>query len=241
MRGATLLLATGLLAACDTQRHARGFEASSPVASEDLRVDAASIWPLDTGTTWWRELEGAEFAWTVSPDPSGGVRSDEGGHRVMVLRASEGGGREVIEVEKPSDDSRTVFDPPLALCPPTLRCGETFVSTSAARVHRIDGGQERDRGTSRRTVEVAGTSVVTCPMLDRGRTWAVRTSLETRLGVAVASVETTRWIHAEHGPVAERTEERIRVFGLPARERIRTVVRLPGPPANPGASAAEAP
>lgn len=144
-------------------------------------------------------------------------------------------------MDKPADDSRTIFDPPLTLCPATLRCGESFASTSAARVVRLESGEERDRGTARRVTELLGTSVVTCPSLGRGQAMVVRTSLDTRLGMAVASVETTRWIHPELGAVAERTLERVSVMGFSARERVRTVVRLPRQPSNPATGAVEAP
>lgn len=243
MRRAALLAATALLPACATAPvvPSPSFEASPPVADEALMLEAERLWPLGVGSSTWSEIEGPAFTWTVSRDASGTIHSDEGGHRVMVLRASNQGGREALQVDKPSDDSRTIFDPPLTLCPATLRCGEPFASTSAALVVRMESGEERDLGTAQRVTELLGTSVVTCPALGRGTVMVVRTSLETRLGMAVASVETTRWIHPEQGAVAERTAERVSVLGFSARERVRTSVRLPERPANPTAGAVEAP
>lgn len=64
------------------------------MADAALLVEAERLWPLETGSDRWSEIDGHDFVWTVSRDPSGTVRSAEGGHRVMVLQASAQGGRE---------------------------------------------------------------------------------------------------------------------------------------------------
>lgn len=245
---AILLLAAALPFACAAPRTPDlagiRLENAPAVAEPLLEIDSASIWPMQPGATRWCEVDDRgglpAFAWTVTADPAGVVRADEGGHRVMTIRATNSGGREVTAVDKPADDSRTLFEPALPLCPARLRCGEPFESSCAARVVRAGDGSERDQGTARRRTELVGRCRIVCPLLGETEALQVHTRLETRLRLAVAQVETTRWIVPGHGPVAERTEERISVLGLPARERRRTVVRLPEPAANPASGTSEA-
>jgi len=214
------------------------------VAEPGLEIDAAAIWPMQPGMTRWCEVDEhggrTPFAWTVTSTPTGGVRADEGGHRALVIRETDSGGREAMAVDKPADDARTLFEPALALCPARLRCGEPFESTSSARVVRASDGSDRDQGTANRSTELVGRCRLVCPLLGATEALQVHTRLETRLRFAVALVETTRWIVPGHGPVAERTVERVSVMGLPARERCRTVVRLPEPAANPASRTSEA-
>jgi hypothetical protein len=220
------------------------FDCEPAVAEPRLEIDAAAIWPMQPGMTRWCEVDErggrTPFAWTVMDSPTGGVRADEGGHRAVMIRETDSGGREAMAVDKPADDARTLFEPALALCPARLRCGEPFESTASARVVRASDGSERDHGSAWRRTELVGRCRLTCPLLGQTEALQVHTRLETRLRFAVALVETTRWIVPGHGPVAERTEERISVMGLLARERCRTVVRLPEPAANPASRTSEA-
>ena len=241
-------LAMAALVGCATPRpEARGegprFHAEPARADPSLRLDAAAMFPTRSSTTLWHEVEpgGSDFEWTLVAESDGLTLSREGAHRAMQMRVGPSGGREATRVDKPADDARTLFDPPLPLCPAQLRGGEPFESTAAVRLVRLVDGSERDRGTATRRTELVGLAMVECPMLGRAEAMEVRTSLQTRLGLAQASIESTRWVHPALGPVAERTEERVNVMGLPVKAQSRLVVRIPGRPEHPDAAATEAP
>lgn len=241
-------LAIAALVGCATPRpDASGtsprFHAEPARADPSVRLDAGAMFPTRSSTTVWHEVEpgGVDFEWTLVAESDGITLSREGTHRTLQMRVGPSGGREALRVDKPADDARTLFDPPLPLCPAQLRGGEPFESTAAVRLVRLVDGAERDRGTATRRTELVGVAMVECPMLGRGEAMEVRTSLRTRLGLAQASIESTRWVHPALGPVAERTEERVDVMGLPVQARSRLVVRIPRKPEHPDAAATEAP
>lgn len=249
MRFAAAVLAA-VLAGCAAERPAERIDAAifhaEPARPDpSLRIDADQVFPLTEPPSWWREETeagvGTPFLRTADRRADGVTTISEGDARAMMIRATASGGREVMQVDRPADDSRTAFEPALLLCPSTLQCGAAVESTSPARVMRLSDGAERDHGTATRRMELRGQAVIRRPGAPEATAIEVHSVLETRLAHATARIDSTRWIVPGTGPVAERTEERVTVLGLFPRVRTRTVVRLPGPPANPATAPAEAP
>lgn len=217
------------------------FTVSTARPEPSIRLEAEDLFPLQASEARWTLLEdGTLDTWTCVPERDGSTMH-EGGHRTMSLRRSADGGRELVATDKPEDGARTVFDPPLRLCGPSLAAGETVQSSCDVRLLGLPEGGEKDRGTAVRRMWIAGRASIEVPGIGRMDTVEVRSTLETRLGMATARVQSTRWILPGRGSVAERRVERVSVMGLSTGDRVRTLVRNAGNPAAAVADPAQAP
>jgi len=134
-------------------------------------------------------------------------------------------GRWFLEsVDAIGDRSRSEFSPALGMAPARLAPGEIVAAEAQMRVTYLKSGESRTQGPSRRTIEHGGAVLAELPT---GPTvvQVIKVRFESTMTSAQAIHVSEFYVLPGVGPVAERTSDLVRVFGLRLRESNHEFVR----------------
>ncbi|MCE9618531.1 MAG: hypothetical protein K8R92_01315 [Planctomycetes bacterium] len=195
----------------------------------ECSVEAKDLYPAAEGTSLWRVESGADegdvIEMKVSRAADGAWSIEEPGQRVTRLQWNEDGSCAMHGVDSLTERTRSVFDPPLPMCPTRLTSASPFESSSAMRVESTDTGKERDRGPAARTLTIEGKANITTEL---GTFDCTVVTMQFTAALRHAAVErsVTIWSAQGIGPIAERTREKVVVLGLFPRTADRLLVKI---------------
>lgn len=195
-----------------------------PVGADQLSINVAPALrhialegPRTRLTTRRPAAGGTSVDKVLYEGPSGAPLGDT--RQTLELLITPAGDSAVVSTAEQADSVVTYFDPPLIAVPAQLQPGQTFTQNLGMRVYPIKSPDRlKTKGHGTQEVTFAARERVRVPA---GEFDAAR--LDSLFGMALdnakVTVKTTSWYAEGVGLIAERSSERVTVFGLNIRSR----------------------
>ncbi len=208
---------------CTPPRPGYVFRASPLDASRAVALSGDEIMGYGRSAERWTEVANA-IPLTEQFPCDGALTIDGIGDEITTYSRAADGSWRLDAVDAPRDDSHSVFAPPLTVAPAQLKPGESMRSEATMRVTSLKSGADKTIGPTKRVLSHAGAAIAELP---DGPVIAqvVTVRFEANLTGAQAYHESEVYIVPGLGPIAERTSDLVRVFGLRLRETTHEFVR----------------
>ncbi|MFO0828262.1 MAG: hypothetical protein U0572_08940 [Phycisphaerales bacterium] len=222
----TGIVALGGCSAAPTLDASRARDAGpGAVVADDLR-------PAPAGTVRWRSvsglLEGCEFDVVTDASTVAGATNATRTADVETAHWSVApdGSVVLVAVDSHPDRTRSVFEPPLLLAPPTLPLQQPVEVESSMRAVLIANPEsERDRGSGHRTVRYVGTESIMVNGAQR-EAQVVEVDFIAELRNAKAERHSRLWVVPGDGIVAEEWAETLTILKVFTKRSNQTAMRL---------------
>ncbi len=219
---ASLALAA-TLTGCTPPKAPYAFRASALEADHAVALTGDEIMGRGRPPEQWVDVASGRALAERFPEV-GAMEVDGIGDEIKRYSRDEQGRWFLESVDAVGDRSRSEFSPALGMAPARLAPGEIMTAEAQMRVTYLKSGEARTQGPSRRTVEHGGAMLAELPT---GPTVVqlVKVRFESTMTSAQAIHVSELYVLPGVGPVAERTSDLVRVFGLRLRESSHEVVR----------------
>ncbi|MBM4111318.1 MAG: hypothetical protein FJ254_08200 [Phycisphaerae bacterium] len=220
---AVVVASAASMVGCTPPKPTYVFKASPLAAEHALALTGDEIMGRGRPPEQWVEVASGRPVTERFPDV-GAMDVDGIGDEVKRYIRDEDGRWFLESVDAIGDRSRSEFGPALGMAPARLAPGEMMTAEAQMRVTYLKDGTPRTQGPARRTLEHGGAMIAELPT---GPT--VVQLVKVRFDSAMTSAQATHvaelYILPGFGPVAERTSDLVRVFGLRLRESNYEFVR----------------
>lgn len=217
------LLALAALAGCTPPKATYAFRASPLEADQAIALTGDEIMGRGRPPEQWVEVASGRAVTERFPE-IGAMDVDGIGDEIKRYSRDEEGRWFLESVDAIGDRSRSAFSPALGVAPARLAPGEIMTAEAQMVVTYLKSGEARTQGPSRRTLEHGGAMLAELPT---GPTVVqlVKVRFESTMTSAQAIHVSELYVLPGVGPVAERTSDLVRVFGLRLRESSHEFVR----------------
>lgn len=219
----TLLVAAAALAGCTPPKPSYLFRASPLEPQHAVALTGDDIVGRGRPDEQWVDVATGRPVTERFPR-EGAMAVDGIGDEVKRYQRDERGGWHLVSVDSLVDDARSEFTPSLTIAPPRIAPGESLTSESRMLVVSLKDGAPRTAGPARRTIEHAGAMIAELPS-GPAVVQMLRIRFDSTLTSAQAQHVAELYVMPGVGPVAERTSDTVRVFGLRLRESTHEFVR----------------
>ncbi len=195
-----------------------------PVGADELSINVAPVLryialkgPRTRLSTRSTSAVGTSVDRIVSEGPGGSPLPET--RQTLELLTTPAGDMAVATTTEQADSVVTHFDPPLIAVPARLNPGQTLKQSLAMRVYPIkspDRVKTKGQGTQEITFAARERVRVPAGEFDSAR---LDTLFRMALDNAKVTVKTTSWYAEGVGLIAERSSERVTVFGLNVRSK----------------------
>jgi len=217
------LLALAALAGCTPPKATYAFRASPLEADQAIALTGDEIMGRGRPPEQWVEVASGRAVTERFPE-IGAMDVDGIGDEIKRYSRDDEGRWFLESVDAIGDRSRSAFSPALGVAPARLAPGEIMTAEAQMVVTYLKSGEARTQGPSRRTLEHGGAMLAELPT---GPTVVqlVKVRFESNMTSAQAIHVSELYVLPGVGPVAERTSDLVRVFGLRLRESSHEFVR----------------
>lgn len=217
------LVLAAMLVGCTPPKATYAFRASPLEADHAVALSGDEIMGRGRPPEQWVEVASGRALTERFPD-IGAMEVDGIGDEIKRYSRDSAGCWFLESVDAIGDRSRSEFSPALLMAPVQLVPGQILTGESQMRVTYLKSGDERTQGPSRRTIEHGGAMLADLPT---GPTVVqlVKVRFESTMTSAQAIHVSELYVLPGVGPVAERTSDLVRVFGLRLRESSHEFVR----------------
>jgi hypothetical protein len=220
---AACLALAATLTGCTPPKANYAFRASPLEANHAVALTGDEIMGRGRPPEQWVELASGRALTERFPD-IGAMEVDGIGDELKRYTRDAQGCWFLDSVDAIGDASRSEFSPALLMAPVQLIPGQILAGESQMRVTYLKGGAQRTQGPSRRTIEHGGAMLAELPT-GPAVVQLVKVRFESTMTSAQAIHVSELYVLPGVGPVAERSSDLVRVFGLRLRESSHEFVR----------------
>jgi len=220
---AASIMTMAALVGCTPPKATYAFRASPLEADHAVALTGDEIMGRGRAPEQWVDVASGRALTERFPEV-GAMEVDGIGDEIKRYSRDDEGQWFLESVDAIGDRSRSEFSPALGMAPARLAPGEIMTAEAQMRVTYLKSGEARTQGPSRRTLEHGGAMLAELPT-GPAVVQLVKVRFESTMTSAQAIHVSELYVLPGVGPVAERTSDLVRVFGLRLRESNHEFVR----------------